>query len=446
MSVEQVKELIKEVGVRYSTYKNIPTLLGDIEPYVMDKNIDSDLKPVKINNKRYDYVQYGLGNVYPDLLRKLYNLSPTHKKLISIKVSAILGEGIAKNEVSDRTTDLNRLDEFENKFKEGFMTFSKNLITDWCLFGALCFLVKIRNNEYEYEYIPIDKVRVTKDSEGCIIFDNPNNSLKHIYITKYKNQKEDGDYLFYKHNRADRFYYYGEPDYISGLKDIHTEALYASYNQARLANGIFPERIIRLSSKIVNSPEQMTIVSENFKYSLSGAENGGKTTLLQGDKDEIEVLNLEATKFSFVEEVSIIQNNISNAHRNTSPILIGENATTTLTSNSGEMNEALKSFTHFVVYNERKMIEELFSYLYALSFGKKITIKLSTIYNSYEEEISKDLKSILTLDEKRKQLNLPALSSDDKLKNLIENGNMSVQDAILIFGTDKIKSLYESTT
>jgi|GEM_PF-582816 len=294
-------------------------------------NTDGTIEPFISFNGLLDFYYY---NVY-------------HQRSIKLKASLL-------SQVLE--TDLERYlpkNEFAKQFLFAF-------IHDLELYGT-SFLEKAgsANNYYLYNILGYQG-RINKNKEIFQI------------NSRNESQKLEGHYLRY-YSPISKFY--GEPDYLTALRQINTSHKSDVYNENFFDNGARPGYGIIFENSSPN-PQQMTTFKEFFGANYKGYENSHKTFVAHTGKtaegsppakirleklDDVEDMSFEKLK-------SVNKNEIIAAH-GVPPRLVGVMAAGQLGGGT-ELIDQLHAFNQTIIIPKIDIIEDFFS-----SIGIKHKIK-----------------------------------------------------------------------
>ena len=315
-----------------------------------------------IFNKNQKFIYWGADNKTPNTLLKLYDTVPEHSSAINFILSNIIEE------------DIEEMD---------YWTLQK-LALDYILFGGFAVeVVKLRNNQYQYNYKDISLIRLNPDKDKVGFSENWTNYKSDVeWFDKVDNLGETGIFLF--KNPKTRGYY-PSPRYISAFKSLDTMREISSYHNNNAKNGFTPNVVINFNN---GEPDEDTKkeIEKKLAEKFTGV-NGSKFILSFNESEEtkttIEKLDNDNLDQKFETLQKFLQNQIIVAHQITSAQLIGVTPENQGFSKT-EYEEAMEIFEENVIAGYRKEIE------YGLSelFGKDILLKdhKETINPITEEE------------------------------------------------------------
>lgn len=300
----------------------------------------------------YEWVTYGKGNNFPDILLDYYYNSITNKSCIDFIVSAIMGQGIDWEAMKMKGTE-----SYPN-FNDSWDTFIEKIILDYEIFGAFSFQV-IKNNDgktFTYYHQAVNTVRLgKKDDDGNIKFaylcKDWNNYAKYrpipidiLNFTEDEKIAQGKPYLFYysNHNIIDE--YYGMPQYCSAFDAIKAEIEMKKFDLASIQNLFTPSGALTLNR--VDDEEERNTIMKQIEDTFTGSENANKIIVsFRNSNDDKPV---EFTPFtSPTGEVDLFKGNdertvnrIVSAHRIPNKALIGFPMDQSGFSNEGSLLEA----------------------------------------------------------------------------------------------------------
>ena len=316
-----------------------------------------------IFNPNQKYHKWGANNDTPDILLKLYDTVPEHSSAINFILSNVIE---------------NDIDEMD------YWTLQK-LTLDYILFGGFAVeVVKLRNNEYQYNYKDISLIRLNPDKNKVGFAENWANYKSDVeWFDKVDNLGETGIYLF--KNPKTRGHY-PSPRYISAFKSLDTMREISSYHNNNAKNGFTPNVVINFNN---GEPDDDTKrdIEKKLTEKFTGV-NGSKFILSFNESEEtkttIEKLDNDNLDQKFETLQKFLQNQIIVAHQITSAQLIGVTPENQGFSKT-EYFEALEIFENNIISGYRKEIE------YGLSKLLGTDIILKNYDNTViEEEVEDD--------------------------------------------------------
>lgn len=298
--------------------------------------VDSfDRKNMWFNAAKYDYSQplvdryattpympFGIDNLYPNHLTKMYNGSPFHNAVIEFKIISAMGDGldIIVNKKGLEGEILKK--KLENKFNRSFM---KRMIRMYLIHNRL--YIKSQKNTLDFEIIDSEYVRVS----------STNNDKLYLNFDWEKRRSEYKEYdIFDKYDKnktqiieynevSPGFVGYSVPTYTAASNWIWLDSEIAFSQKQNLENAVNPAAIIKFYQDEPD-PEKKQKFINDFKRNFEGAKNSGKTFIffsngkdLSPDYIPMESNHLDKT---FVETQENIINNVSYSHL-VNPVIMG---------------------------------------------------------------------------------------------------------------------------
>jgi DNA-binding Lrp family transcriptional regulator len=307
-----------------------------------------DSLPIFKENKAKGYVTYGLDNLYPQELIRLYNSSPKHNAIINQKAAYIVGANTdikGKNTVDiavtqDFLANINAYEDFEN--------LKSKLAQDYELFDGFAVEViwnKAKTKPAEYYHLPFQNVRLGKD---CAYYSEDWQNQK-IEITDYPyfnaNTRENKQVFYFKLYRAGQKQY-PLPSYIGALRYIEIDSEIQNWHFNSIKNGFSAGKLIQFF-KGIPTPEEMRITERRFKTQKTGTHNANDLIIGYNEPNErpAEITNLQPNDFDkqFLQLNDTVRDEIFVGHRISNPVLFGISTAGAL----GQRNELIEAYELF---------------------------------------------------------------------------------------------------
>ena len=328
-----------------------------------------------IINTRCPWVYYGIANVAPQELIRLYNSSPTHRACITSKWYSTRGE---KVELKDG--DNIRLS-MMNSLGDDFYSIWSKACLDFILYGGFSLNLvwrKDRSKGFEMYYIDFSKLR----AEKSYLEDKVHNyyySADWAFPKKFVPRKiaafnpnhEEPSQIFYytSHSAGNR--YYSTPSYWGGSTAISTQVEIFNWHFSNICNGLNPSLFISLNSGIPD-PEMRQEIFEQITNKFSSSNQAGKLFLTFADGKEQEPtifpISSNSSDKMWVELNQMVQETILTSHQISSPELLGIQVPGSL--GSSEHLEAQDHFQNLVIKPAVTELREVFQRLLMLRDGK----------------------------------------------------------------------------
>jgi DNA-binding Lrp family transcriptional regulator len=307
-----------------------------------------DSLPIFKENKAKGYITYGLDNLYPQELIRLYNSSPKHNAIINQKAAYIVGantdikgkntEDVAITE--DFLANINAYEDFEN--------LKSKLAQDYELFDGFAVEViwnKAKTKPAEYYHLPFQNVRLGKD---CVYYSEDwQNQRAEICEYPYfnANTRENKQVFYFKLYRAGQKEY-PLPSYIGALRYIEIDSEIQNWHFNSIKNGFSAQTLIQFF-KGIPTPEEMRLTERRFKSQKTGTHNAGGMIIGYNEPSErpAEITNLQPSDFDkqFLQLNDTVRDEIFVGHRISNPVLFGISTAGAL----GQRNELIEAYELF---------------------------------------------------------------------------------------------------
>ncbi len=381
-----------------------------------------------------EWIQCGPDNLWPLYLISIMNNCAMHKRIILSKVKQIAGEGITIEDSEDKD-QLAQMTEFLKKIKFNKKTLKK-VAYDQQLFGYWFLGVTwnaTRTKIANVYHVDASSIRVGLPDEDT-------KQVNHFWYSEDWTQFRKKDFkperiemfdpdcrieencliMVRQYEPATRFY--SLPGYEGSRDSIELSYELGSYMLNSIKNGLSPSLNVSFNNGEPTEEERETIYrTVNSLY--KGSQNAGKF-ILSFNKSKDNATTIEPIQVSNMSEIyssldQYASNQIIIGHGLPSPVLGGVAIPGQLGGVSGEIEVASELFFNQVIAPAQIEIEEVLQEILEVNgFNLKIWIKDSQPV-SYQYDDS-TLMNIMTVDEMRLKINLPALSDFDK-KNLAVN-------------------------
>jgi hypothetical protein len=327
-----------------------------------------------IINTRSPWVYYGVANLAPQELIRLYNSSPTHRASVQSKWYGVRGEEIfLKSGENDRLV-------MANSIGDPMYDLWSKCALDFILYGAFAINIvwrKDREQGFEMYYMDASKIRAAKSD----MYDN----IKHYYYSadwafpkKFIPRKlaafdpantEEQSQVFYYTTHSCGNNYYATPSYWGGATAISTEVEIYNWWFNNICNGLQPSLFVSLMG--VPSPEERQQIYENMVAKYGGSNNSGKLFLTFAEsKDtapEITQIQPNSSDKMWIEMANAVQQAILTSHQISSPELLG--IITPGGLGTPDHLEAQDHFQHLVIKPIQTEIKKIFEKLLLVRDG-----------------------------------------------------------------------------
>jgi hypothetical protein len=373
--------------------------------------------PIPVESKNTSdqtYVTWGIGNLYPVYLLKLYSESPIHGAIVNQKTTYVLGNGLKTQDGSPIDIQVNATDSMNE--------FVGKITKDHLLFNA--FAVEVVFNVFgqpiEYHHVPVHKVRMNKNKTKFWVNDDWLLSRKTIQYERYsvKDNKDSTSKIFYYDGFFPSVYnVYPTPEYTNAIVSIETDIAIKNFNLNNIKNHFSPNTIITFfnGSNVPDGVKKGVIneIEEKFK-----GENGKKFIIDFQHKDgkSAEVKQLSANDWdkAYIEVTNRNTDDIMIAHLVQNPSLFGIKTAGQLGS-SQELEVSYEMFNNKYVSVKRNELASALNYLF--TNYEPIQGKVEFVDKQlFSERLSDTTKEkIYTINELRKIAGLEPIANGDRL-------------------------------
>jgi hypothetical protein len=351
-----------------------------------------------IINTRYPWVSYGIANLAPQELIRLYNSSPTHRASITSKWYGVRGEDLILVE-KDRGLMVNSLGDTL------FDIWSKACL-DFILYGGFALNIvwkKDREQGFEMYYMDYSKLRADKTD----IYDKVHHyyySADWAFPKKFVPRKlaafdptneEEHSQVFYYTTHSCGNNYYPTPSYWGGATAISTEVEIYNWWHSNIINNLQPSLFVSLNTGIP-APEEREQIYNNLTAKYGNSNNAGKLFLTFSDsKDqapEVTQIQPNSSDKMWIEMAAAVQQAILTSHQISSAELLGIQTPSAL----GTPNhlEAQDHFQHLVIKPIQNEIKKVFEKMLNLRDRMPIEIEIK----QFQMVTVPDAKPIETVD------------------------------------------------
>lgn len=339
-----------------------------------------------IINTRTPYTYYGITNVAPQELIRMYNASPTHRACIMSKWYGVRGE-----DISLKDGDNARL-MMVNSMGDNMYELWDKCVLDFILYGAFSLNIvwkRDRDLGFEIYYMDTSKLRAEKadlnDKINAYYY-----SIDWAYPKKFPYRKiasfnpaqnEDPSQIFYYRTHSPSADYYGYPTYWGAATAISTEIEVYNWWHSNIINGLNPSLFVSLNNGIP-APEEREQIFQTLTAKYSSSNNPGKLMLTFADSKEqapeITTIAANGSDKMYIEMNNAVQQAILTSHQISSPELLGIQTPGSL----GTPNhlEAQDHFNNLVIKPIQEEIKRVFEKLLLLRDKKPAEIEIKQFH------------------------------------------------------------------
>lgn len=283
-----------------------------------------------IINTRTPWVYYGVANLAPQELIRLYNTSPTHRAAITSKWYGTRGESI-----SLKLADNQRL-LMANSLGDKVYDIWDKACLDFILYGGFAINVvwrKDRDMGFDMYYMDFSKLRAEKSDFHDRIHNfyySSDWAFPKKFVPRklpaFDIQNEEPSQVFYYTTHSAGNNYYPTPSYWGGATAVSTQIEIFNWHFNNIVNGLSPSLFIALNSGIPD-PDQREEIYNTLVSKYAGSNVSGKLMLTFSDgkeqAPEITPIQHNGSDRLWVELNSMVQEAILTAHQLSSPELLG---------------------------------------------------------------------------------------------------------------------------
>jgi len=372
--------------------------------------------PVEVIQSNSDnvYVRYGLDNLYPNFLLKLFNESPLHKGITNSKIDYIIGDGLTFKGATKQLT-------FKPNPTDSFNEFISKLVNDYLIFNyyAIEVIYNKLNKPIQYNHIPAHKIRCNKDRSKFWYsndwFYEPNILLSYDIWTASSNSDGKAKVFFYTSYSPSVNNIYPTPDYSGAIKSIETDIAIRDFQINSIENSFSVSSIITFLGGAPND-EVKRAITNKIQNSFTG-QNGGKMIIGFENATSLppDVKNIAPSDWdkAYVEVKKDVLQDILTAHSAVSPILFGIKTDGQL-GGATELETAYEIFKNLFVKNRRNELESGLNRLFAeINLGELEFKDMGSLFSATLSDVMK--MKTYTINEIRNEAGLPPILNGDRL-------------------------------
>ena len=423
---------------------------------ILSINLETQTAPVIQEVRGRDYIEYGTEewrNLYPQFLIDLYYNSSTHSAIINATAEMIAGEDLICEEEDYNLDTFVKLKKFlrHANSKESLHQVIKKVAFDFKLQGAYAIHVvwnRERTEIVELFHVPVERVRAGRPNEMGVVdcyyisadWGNTRTNKPYPVPAFNVNDRTSGSQLIYTGAYSPNMDIYHVPDYIAGCNWALVDQRVAEFHLSNIENGFSGSYFISFANGIPTAEERRQI-EKSLVEKFTGAKNSGKFILTFSDDKtrtpEITPISVSDADKQYLALQELLVSNICSAHRITSKTLMGIDTSNGFSSNADELVNASNFYQNTVIrpfqLNILNTLQTIFSVNQIdlpVSF-----VQLKPITVQFD---SKTIREVMTRDEIRQDLGLPALEEDEEVvdKDEFSSEKTELQNWIEEFGED----------
>ena len=400
---------------------------------ILSVDLSSVTSPIVKETRGTDWIEYGTeewANLYPQFLIDLYYNSSTHAAIINGTAEMIAGEDIIIDEEGE-DENLDRYIKLKNFFyhvngKETLHEVIKKVSLDFKLQGAFALHIiwnKAKTEIVELYHIPVERVRAgIPNAMGVVDYyyvsadwsDTRENRPTPIQAFNV-NDRTGASQLLYSGLYSPNMDVYHTPDYIAANNWAMVDQKVSEFHLNNISNGFSGSYMINFANGVPTQEERLAL-ERSLANKFSGASNSGKMVITFSDDKtrtpEIFPISVSNADKQYLALQELLVQNILTGHRVTSPMLLGIKSETGLGSNVDELNAAFEVYLNTVVKPFQIHIIKVLAKIFKINnMDLPISfVQAKPITTSFTIE---DMRSVMTQDEIREELGLPALEKNE---------------------------------
>ena len=400
---------------------------------ILSVDLSSVTSPIVKETRGTDWIEYGTeewANLYPQFLIDLYYNSSTHAAIINGTAEMIAGEDIVIDEEGENE-NLDRYIKLKNFFyhvngKETLHEVIKKVSLDFKLQGAFALHIiwnKAKTEIVELYHIPVERVRAgIPNAMGVVDYyyvsadwsDTRENRPTPIQAFNV-NDRTGASQLLYSGLYSPNMDVYHTPDYIAANNWAMVDQKVSEFHLNNISNGFSGSYMINFANGVPTQEERLAL-ERSLANKFSGASNSGKMVITFSDDKtrtpEIFPISVSNADKQYLALQELLVQNILTGHRVTSPMLLGIKSETGLGSNVDELNAAFEVYLNTVVKPFQIHIIKVLAKIFKINnMDLPISfVQAKPITTSFTIE---DMRSVMTQDEIREELGLPALEKNE---------------------------------
>ena len=423
---------------------------------ILSINLETQTAPVIQEVRGRDYIEYGTEewrNLYPQFLIDLYYNSSTHSAIINATAEMIAGEDLICDEEEYNLDTFVKLKKFlrHANSKESLHQVIKKVAFDFKLQGAYALHVvwnRERTEIVELFHVPVERVRAGRPNEMGVVdcyyisADWGNTRTNKPYPVPAFNVKDrtSGSQLIYTGAYSPNMDIYHVPDYIAGCNWALVDQRVAEFHLSNIENGFSGSYFISFANGIPTAEERRQI-EKSLVEKFTGAKNSGKFILTFSDDKtrtpEITPISVSDADKQYLALQELLVSNICSAHRITSKTLMGIDTSNGFSSNADELVNASNFYQNTVIRPFQINILDTLQTIFSVNqIDLPVSfVQLKPITVQFD---SKTIREVMTTDEIRQDLGLPALEEDEEVvdKDEFSSEKTELQNWIEEFGED----------
>jgi len=314
---------------------------------------------IELDRNNNSWINWGIDNLYPDFLLKLYNSAPLHSAICDLKANMIGGSGFINANWDQETIDFIN----NSSSRYDLETIMEKVAKDFVIFNGWSLIITYSKDGEKIariDYISPANIRVDKEKyyvanswkdvrmgkEQPIIYP------KYIYGVKQT-------CIFYYMDHRGMNNYYPIPEYTPALTLIQTQVQINDYHLHTINNQFNPS--FHINFVATPSPEEADENDERIREYLQGAKKAGNAWITYCEdpdkKATIEPIQTNDSDKKYAELSKNVMEGIIAAHNVNDRKLFGYE----IAGELGGKNDRLESLSQFqatYVSKQQKILEK----------------------------------------------------------------------------------------
>jgi hypothetical protein len=323
------------------------------------------------NNRGLQFVMFGDGNMYPQILNQLYISSPMHQACCNFKKYSLIGNGYEWENYDNLSVgEKIAIKQFETMSRLKYA--SRQIALDFIKHGRAIVLLHFDERFKKYTHFKVVDPEKIRNSRVSLFKETPDfyyysadwaTSYSQMRFTPYRDGNTDKWQIAEIRNDVGGFESYGFPDWASSANWQKVGADIALLHKSAIENGIQPSVIFKYP--YIMSPAEEETWKRGMQDAAKGAKNYGRAMKVQSNSreqmPEIDVVSttdnhalFEQTSKEYKEEVAI--------SHGIDPALMGVRVAGSLGAQD-EKEFSAEQFKKVWVNDNREIIEEFLNAL-----------------------------------------------------------------------------------
>lgn len=358
-------------------------------------------------------VKYGVDNLYPNFLLKLYGESPIHASIINAKSTYIIGDGV-------KFKGGKKVDVMMNP-SETFTDFIGKVVKDYLIFNwfAIEVVYNALKEPIQYYFVPGHKIRTNKLKTKFWFDDDFKGGKSTIVYDRWKKNNSDttSKLFFFDGYFPSQSTVYPMPEYNGSIKSILTDIAIRDFNLNNIKNHFSVSTLITFFNGSNIQEDVKRQIVRDLEETFTG-ENGKKMIVdfQNANSKPTSVQNLSPNDWdkAYVETNKNVAEDIYRGHQVTSPMLFGVKTEGQL-GGSTELETAYEIFKNTYIRGKRNELIAALNLLFSNStlITSELEFTDKPLFNTGLSETLKE--KVYTINELRNEAGLPPLETGNRL-------------------------------